>query len=182
MNKFYTQSGDDGFTNLLGEGRVEKHHERIEAVGTLDEASAAIGLARRLSKGDRIDEILLSAQRDLYHMMAEVASTQEAAERFRKIGPKQIEWLEEITDQITNQINTPNEFIIPGDSLGGAAISIARTVVRRAERRIAQLLHANQLDNQYLLKYLNRLSSLCFILELYENQLEDPKTPTLAKS
>jgi cob(I)alamin adenosyltransferase len=182
MNKFYTQTGDDGFTNLLGEGRVEKHHARIEAVGTIDEASAAIGFARRFSKDKKTDEILLRVQRDLYLMMSEIASTPENAERFRKIESKQIRQLEIFTDEISKLVELPSEFIIPGDSVAGAAISIARTVVRRAERRVAQLLHANEIDNPYLLRYLNRLSSLCFILELYENQMEDSKPPTLAKS
>jgi cob(I)alamin adenosyltransferase len=182
MNKFYTQSGDDGFTNLLGEGRVEKHHKRIEAVGTIDEASAAIGLARRLSKHKNTDEILLTVQRDLYLMMSEIASTPENAERFRIIGTKQVNWLEEITDELSKRIEIPKEFIIPGDTLAGAAVSIARTVVRRAERRVSQLFLTNELENSQLLRYLNRLSSLCFILELHENQVEESLPPTLAKS
>lgn len=181
MNKFYTQNGDDGFTNLIGEGRVEKYHGRIEAVGVIDEASAAIGLARRLSKDKNTDEIFLSVQRDLYQVMSEIASTSENAERFRKITSKQVRWLEVKTDQISNLIENPNEFIIPGDTLAGAAISLARTVVRRAERRVSQLFLANELENPELLRYLNRLSSLCFVLELHENQLGETKPPTLAK-
>lgn len=182
MNKFYTQSGDDGFTNLLGEGRVGKYHEQIEAVGTIDEATAAIGLARRLSKNKKIDETLLAVQRDLYLMMSEVASTHDTTERFRKIDSKHVDWLENITDQLSNLIEIPNDFIIPGDTLGGAAISLARTIVRRAERRVAQLIHSNALENLQLLRYLNRLSTLCFTLELYENQLENSGPPTIAKS
>jgi cob(I)alamin adenosyltransferase len=182
MNKFYTQTGDDGFTSLLGEGRVEKSHARIEAIGSIDEASAAIGFARRVSKDNQTDEILLDAQRDLYLIMAEIAATPENAERFRKIEAPQIDLLEENLERISKHIEIPAEFIIPGDSLSGAAIAIARTVVRRAERRVAQLLISNEITNPYLLQYLNRLSSLCFALELYENQIEGQGSPTLAKA
>lgn len=182
MNKFYTQTGDDGFTNLLGEGRVEKYHARIEAVGTIDEASAALGFARRVSKNKHTDELLLIAQRDLYLIMAEVAATPENAERFRKVDQTQIDLLEKNLDQIGQLIEIPGEFIIPGDTLAGAAIAVARTIVRRAERRVSQLLISKEIDNPFLLRYLNRLSSLCFVLELYENQVEGQVSPTLAKS
>lgn len=182
MNKFYTQTGDDGFTSLLGEGRVEKYNDRIEAVGTIDEASATLGLARRLSNYELADTLLLKVQRDLYLIMAEVAAMPDNAERFRSIDSKHIKWLEEMTDNLSSKMTLPNEFIIPGDTLAGAAMSIARTVVRRAERRIAQLLLADEIQNQNILRYLNRLSSLCFILELLENQAENPNSPTFAKN
>jgi cob(I)alamin adenosyltransferase len=181
MSKFYTQTGDDGHTGLLGEGRVEKYHNRIEAVGTIDEASATLGFARRLSKYKDTDDLLLRVQRDLYSIMAEVAATPENTEQFRSIESAQVTWLEEKTDILSKSIDLPNEFIVPGDSTAGAAISIARTVVRRAERRIAKLIITNEIDNQNILRYLNRLSSLCYILELLENQADGSKSQTIAK-
>ena len=129
---FYTSKGDDGTTNLLGEGRVAKYHARIEAVGTLDESTAALGLARAQCADPHSSEILLHAQRDLYRLMAEVAATPENAEQFRFIDSTRIAWLEEETDALSKLVEMPKEFILPGDSKAGAALSLARTIVRRA--------------------------------------------------
>jgi ATP:cob(I)alamin adenosyltransferase len=114
-----------------------------------------------------MSELLVSIQRDLYDLMAEVGATPENAARFRKIDDAQVTWLETKTDQLGDQVVLPREFILPGDTPGGAALSVARTVVRRAERRMARLLHNQQIENPHLLRYLNRLSSLCFVLELW---------------
>lgn len=181
MTQFYTRSGDDGYTGLLGEGRAPKYHPRLEAVGTLDEASAALGLARATCRGDENARLLLAAQRDLYGLMAEIAATPENAARFRHATPERLAWLEAATDRLSGLVNMPNEFIVPGDSASGAALALARTIVRRAERQVAHLLHENELENFELLRYLNRLSSLCFVLELLENQLAGKGVPTLAK-
>jgi len=177
---FYTSKGDDGTTNLLGEGRVAKYHARIEAVGTLDESTAALGLARAQCADPHSGAILLHAQRDLYRLMAEVAATPENAEQFRFIDSARIAWLEEQTDALSKLVEMPKEFILPGDSVAGAALSLARTIIRRAERRVVELFDAGEITNPDLQRYLNRLSSLCFVLELLENQAAGHKT-TLAK-
>jgi cob(I)alamin adenosyltransferase len=182
MTKFYTKSGDDGYTGLLGEGRVPKYDPRTEAVGSLDEATAALGMARAVCKAVQTAPILLTIQRDLYHLMAEISATPENAARFRKITPERVSWLEEQTDQISTLVTLPNEFIVPGDTPEGAALALARTMIRRAERRVAYLLHQGLVENPELLRYLNRLSSLCFVLELLENQVAGKSDPTLAKS
>jgi cob(I)alamin adenosyltransferase len=181
MTPFYTRTGDDGFTGLLGEGRVPKYHPRTEAVGTLDEATAALGMARASCQAEGTGTLLVSIQRDLYKVMAEVSATPETAEQFRSIGQEQVDWLETNTDAISQMVEMPQEFILPGDSPAGATISLARTIVRRAERQMAQLLHSGEIENQYLLRYLNRLSSLCFVLELEENKAFGQAHPTLAK-
>lgn len=181
MGKFYTGTGDDGFTGLLGPGRVPKNHPRTEAIGAVDEASAALGVARAAGRSEQARHLILIVQRDLYHIMAEIAATPENTERFRTIGPDRVLWLEENTDALSQVVQLPNEFIVPGDSPAGAAFAVARTVVRRAERRLAELWHAGELENESLLPYLNRLSSLCFVLELMENQLAGTSSPTLAK-
>ena len=184
---FYTAKGDDGTTGLLGEGRVPKYHVRMEAVGTLDEASAALGLARAqceapTPKGTlQTPRILLEVQRDLYKLMAEVAATPENAEKFRGIDEERVKWLEQTTDELSKVVGMPKEFILPGDTLGGAALSLARAVIRRAERRVVELYDGDVVVNQHLQRYLNRLSSLCFVLELLENQHSGRKT-SLAKS
>jgi cob(I)alamin adenosyltransferase len=176
MSPLYNGRGDDGTTGWLGEGRLPKHHPRIEALGTLDEASAALGLARALARDSGTGTTLIGIQRDLYAMMSEVAASPEQAGQFRKLDSSRVEWLESLAEALQARTGTPGGFILPGDSPGGAALSLARTIVRRAERRIAELLDRGELSNRVLLQYLNRLSSLCFALELLENQAADQQT------
>ena len=113
--------------------------------------------------------------------MSEIAAKPENAARFRLIDAGRVAWLEENTDRISSMLEMPREFILPGDSPAGAAIAVARTLVRRAERRVAELFHQRIIENQELLRYLNRLSSLCFVLELLENAAAGKSGPTLAK-
>jgi cob(I)alamin adenosyltransferase len=181
MSKLYTGQGDDGYTRRLGEGRLPKHHPVTEAIGSIDEASAALGIARAASQAPETGPLLLEVQRDLYHLMAEVAATPKNAPRFRVIDEERILWLEKQTDLVGEMILLPDEFIVPGDSSAGAAIALARTIVRRAERRVTQLVLENEIESPNLLKYLNRLSSLCFALEILENQTAGKSKNTLAK-
>jgi len=176
---FYTRRGDDGTTGLLGKGRVPKFHLRIEALGTLDESNATLGLARASVHDPRSAPLMLNVQRDLYRLMAEVAAPPEHADQFR-FDEGRVQWIEEQTDLLSKTVEMPDEFIIPGDSIGGASLSLARAVVRRAERRVAELLDAKEITNSSLQQYLNRLSSLLFVLELIENQTAGKHT-TLAK-
>jgi cob(I)alamin adenosyltransferase len=178
--KFYTRTGDDGTTGLLGEDRVSKDHPRIEALGALDEASAALGLARASCLAPQTPPILREVQRDLYKLMAEVAATPENADKFKGIDATRVEWIEEQADEIETIVSLPKEFILPGDTPSGAALSLARAVVRRAERRVTELFQLKELANTELLRYLNRLSSLCFLLEILENQVAGRDT-SLAK-
>jgi cob(I)alamin adenosyltransferase len=177
---FYTRTGDDGTTSLLGEDRVSKDHPRIEALGALDEASAALGLARASCQASQTPPILREVQRDLYRLMAEVAATPKNAEKFRGIDAARVTWIEERADAIQSIVSMPKEFILPGDTPSGAALSLARAVVRRAERRVTELFTLEHVSNPELLRYLNRLSSLCFVLELLENQAAGRST-SLAK-
>jgi cob(I)alamin adenosyltransferase len=180
MTRFYTRSGDQGYTGLLGEGRVPKYHARLEAVGNIDEASATLGFARSLCKQE-VNAMLIAVQRDLYLIMGEIASLPENAARFRAMDANRVAWLEEQVDRLSSQVTLPKEFIVPGDTTAGAAFAMARTVVRRAERCTAILAHQGEIENPDLLRYLNRLSSLCFILELVENQSTGKETPTQVK-
>lgn len=178
--KFYTGTGDDGTTGLLGEGRVSKTDARIEALGALDESTAALGLARAQANDPRSGKILLEAQRDLYKLMAEVAATPEQADKFHAIDAGRVAWLEAQIDTLAPGTNMPREFIIPGDTLAGAALSLARAFIRRAERRVVDLVNTGDISNPELSRYINRLSSLCFVLELVENKVAG-KVTTLAK-
>jgi cob(I)alamin adenosyltransferase len=180
-SQLYTRTGDDGFTGLLGEGRVAKYMPQPEAYGTVDEASAAIGIARAGALSMRGKELMLAAQRDLYWMMAELAATQQVAPQFRRIDAERVRWLESATDEITALIVMPKEFVVPGDTLSGAHLDLARTIVRRAERVVVKLVHDGLVENVELVRYLNRLSSLLFVLGLYESALAGVTTVTLAK-
>ncbi len=169
IQKFYTTTGDDGSTGLLGEGRVPKDHPRMEAIGAIDEAGACLGLARAHAQAPQAAAFLEEVQRHLYRLMAEVAATPENAAQFRSIGSEQVAWLEARIAEIGESVPAPKAFILPGDSVGGAYLDLARTVVRRAERRLAALIRSGEVENRELLRYLNRLSSLCYALELLEN-------------
>ncbi len=182
MPGFYTRKGDSGYTGVLGEGRLPKNHPRLEAIGSIDEATAAIGVARSQVVTPGLDNIVIVIQRDLYHLMGEIAATPENVRKFRVIDADRVSWLEEQIEILGAEIEMPKDFIVPGDSRSGAAFAMARTLVRRAERKVSELFHENQIDNLELLRYLNRLSSLCFILELAENQNAGIAFPTLASS
>jgi cob(I)alamin adenosyltransferase len=173
---WYTATGDDGTTALLGDRRVPKYHPQPDAYGTVDEASAALGSARALVTEPRMREVLLTVQRDLYRMMSELAATPEAAPQFRAIDAGRVRWLEGITDSFGSEVVMPREFVVPGDTAAGAALDLARTVVRRAERIAAKLCDDGLCANSEILRYLNRLSSLCFVLA----RLEDGES-TLAR-
>lgn len=175
-------TGDDGFTSLLGAGRVAKDAERMEALGAVDETNAALGIARNFCRSPKASEILLRVQRDLYGLMAEVAATPENAAAFRTIHAARVEWLEEQIERIDHWVQMPGEFIVPGDTPAGAFLDLARTVARRAERRAAALFHKGELQNIEILRYLNRLSTLVFAMELLENQVAGKDRPTLAKT
>jgi cob(I)alamin adenosyltransferase len=180
MSSIYTRAGDDGTTGVLGENRLPKYHVRMETLGVLDEASAVLGLARVQITDPQTGNLLKDAQRDLYTIMAEVAATPENAQQFQSMALQRVEWLESQVDAIAALAPIPTEFILPGDSVAGAALDLARTVVRRAERRVAELLDKGEIKNRVTLQYLNRLSSLCFALEVFENA-QAGKPTSLAK-
>ena len=181
MTKFYTKTGDEGFTGRLGEGRLPKNHVLIEAIGTIDEATSALGLARAQVCLGGLNDTLVKVQKDLYHIMAELSATPANAEKFRVIEAAHLAWLEAEIERYTSSVQAASEFIVPGDTLSGSALALARTIVRRAERRVVELQHIEQFENPIILPYLNRLSSLCFVLELLENQRGTGSGQTLAK-
>lgn len=181
MPTFYTRRGDDGSTGLLGEGRVAKYDLRMETLGAIDEANAALGLARATCVSGKVKEITLAIQRDLYRLMAETAATEETAAQFHAIDDPKVDWLETMTDQLSSEVSIPREFIVPGDTVPGAALDMARTIVRRAERRMTELLARGDVHNPNLIQYLNRLSSLLFVMELVENKAGGNPEITRAK-
>jgi cob(I)alamin adenosyltransferase len=179
-SQFYTRAGDDGHTGLLGPERVPKYDPRPEAYGAVDEAQAALGLARASDCTARTAEIVLDIQRDLYTLMAELAAS--AGSPFAgSIAASHVIQLEGWIAELETRLEMPQEFVVPGDSNPGAALHLARTVVRRAERLAVRLVHEGTLDNVQVVRYLNRLSSLLFVLALAEDQAATGTTPTRAK-
>jgi cob(I)alamin adenosyltransferase len=168
MAKVTTRAGDTGYTSLLGEQRVPKYDIRPEAFGTVDEATSALGLARAQSDDPKVRDIILTAQRDLYMLMAELATPPENRDAAGfHIVAERVTWLEDVEDDLKEEVEIPNKFIIPGDSVVGAALDLARTIIRRAERLTARLDHQGALGESEALRYLNRLSDMVFILARY---------------
>jgi cob(I)alamin adenosyltransferase len=166
--RIYTARGDQGTTDLLGE-RVGKDDPRIELLGALDETTSAIGLGRSLAAFDGANEMLVTTQRDLYQIMAELAFIDEVRPDSLRLRAERVDWLEASIEQIQAQVELPRAFVVPGDTTAGATLDVARTVARRAERLAVALAHAETIGNPEILRYLNRLSSLLFILARAED-------------
>jgi cob(I)alamin adenosyltransferase len=179
MATYFTRKGDDGFSGLLREGRTSKSDLVFETLGSIDEASAALGMARSICKTVEAARVI-QIQRDLYGLMGEVASSPDHSSKFRVMDAARVEWLESQTMQAASLVEVPREFIVPGDSPAGAAFDLARTVVRRAERRLVELFQRGDIQNPDILRYINRLSSLCFVLEQLENKAAGVTKTTLA--
>lgn len=158
-----TRTGDDGRTSLWGRERVAKHDPRIAVVGDLDEAQSAMGLARALTKKRAVATELLALQRGLYALMAEVATSPEKEPPLR-VGPDEVAALEAITERLRERAGVPAEFVLPGGDAAGAAIDVSRGIARRAERGVVRLLDDGIIANRDVLRYLNRLSDVLFVL------------------
>jgi len=179
--KLYTGVGDEGYTSLLGRDRVPKYDIRPEAYGTVDEASSALGVARATVKDAQTAEIILGVQRDLYAMMADLATLPEATTRPPWLHSQSTDCLEALIARLESTVELPPAFIVSGDSVTGAYLDLARTMIRRAERLVARLQHEGKLRNDEPLRYLNRLSSLLFLLARLEDKAAGAETFTLAR-
>ena len=165
MAKVTTGTGDDGYTGLLGATRVAKYAPIPELLGAVDEATSALGLARALTSDVEAKDLLLHVQRTLYTLMAEIATPPENQEAVGfHTTPEQVAWLETTEADLKTRVTIPNKFIIPGDTTDGAALDVARTVIRRAERLAVRLWHEGIITNPEIVRYLNRCSDFVFIL------------------
>jgi cob(I)alamin adenosyltransferase len=167
--KIYTRKGDDGTTGLYGGGRVPKDSAAPQAYGAVDEAQAALGVARALcERGGELDQLLVGLERDLWVLMAELAT--EPANRHKlddgatRVTPEMVEALELQIDSVSERFDPPTEFVVPGETQVAAVLDVARTVVRRAER--ASLGAA--VDGSHVVPYLNRLSDLVWTLARWQ--------------
>jgi cob(I)alamin adenosyltransferase len=172
--KTFNKRGDGGETSLLYGVRVAKNDPHCEAYGTVDEANSALGLARALSQNKRIQGILFQVQQDLFTLSAELATPKERYAEFvqkhRGVSQEMVHQLEDIITELENEIEMPHSFIIPGSTVSPAALDLARTIIRRAERRVVDLKEMEQVANEELPKYLNRLADLIFTLARYEEK------------
>jgi cob(I)alamin adenosyltransferase len=182
LAQVYTKTGDEGETGLLYGGRVSKTDPRVEAYGTVDEATAALGLARAMADDQRVKELLLRLQRDLFTVAAELATTPDQYETFRKnfkpITPEFTTFLENCIEDLKPDTPLPRAFIIPGATGASAALDLARTILRRAERHTVALKISGLLANQETLRYLNRMGDLLFILARYLDREQPPEIVT----
>jgi len=177
--RIYTARGDTGQTDLLGE-RVEKDDPRIDVIGTLDETTSSIGLGRALARVPETNDRLKTVQRDLYQVMAELAFTDETRPDSLHFAADRTSWLESELERLSAAIELPREFVLPGETAAGAALDVARTVSRRAERQAVALTREGVIGNPEIVRSLNRLSSLLFMLARAED-LRDTDLLELAK-
>jgi cob(I)alamin adenosyltransferase len=169
MPRIYTRTGDDGTTGLLYGGRISKHDPATEAYGTTDEAVAALGLARALAEEPTLKEELLALQRELFVVGADLATN--PAERSKLeagislVTPEMALRLEQRIDDLVRARPLPETFVVPGATPVSAALDVARSVVRRAERHVVGLMgEPDRETSPEAPRYLNRLSDLLFVL------------------
>jgi len=180
MPRIYTKTGDDGTTGLLYGGRVSKADRVPEACGTVDEAVALLGLARAHSDDAALEDGLLEVQRELFVLGADLATN--PAERTRLepgvslVTPEMVERLETWIDELVLAHPPARAFVVPGANPVSACLDVARSVTRRAERRVVHLRDSGAEVNDAVLRYLNRLSDLLFVLARIEAGEAEPRS------
>jgi cob(I)alamin adenosyltransferase len=167
--KIYTRKGDDGTTGLLFGGRVRKDDLAPEAYGAVDEAQAALGVARaETGEGSELDRLLVRLERDLWVVMAELATARENRGKLDAgvslVTVEMVDGLEPIIDDLTGRFDTPTEFVVPGQNRLSALLDVARTAVRNAERRALPA----AADGSHVVPYLNRLSDLLWTMARWQ--------------
>jgi len=167
--KIYTKTGDDGTTSLFSGGRVKKNDLRVEAYGTVDELNSHVGVVRAHNPTRASFNNLEKVQNHLFRLGADLATPLDAKPDWLvRVDEEAVLWLEESIDKATEQLEPLKNFILPGGSPAAAHLHVARTVCRRAERLVVSLAEEETI-NEWVLKYLNRLSDWLFTLARYEN-------------
>jgi cob(I)alamin adenosyltransferase len=169
MVKIYTRKGDDGTTGLWYGGRVAKSDSRPEAYGSVDEAASALGLCRAAAHdNDELYADILRIQNELFVAGAELATAPEAAQRLEpgvsKVTEQMVQQLESDIDRYMERVNLPPKFVIPGGTELSARLDVARTAIRRAERRVSAMQANGELADDTVLRYLNRVSDTVYAM------------------
>jgi cob(I)alamin adenosyltransferase len=177
--KIYTRKGDDGTTGLWYGGRVAKSDARPEAYGSVDEAASALGLCRAAARdNEELYADILRMQNELFIVGAELATAPEAASRLEpgvsKVTPEMVDALEEVIDRYMARVDLPPKFVIPGGTELSARLDVARTAVRRAERRVSAMHTDGQLPDDTVLRYLNRASDAVYAMARFSDE-PDPE-------
>jgi cob(I)alamin adenosyltransferase len=176
MPKIYTRKGDDGTTGLWYGGRVPKSHLRTESYGTLDEAASALGLARAVCRDERLGSDILRVQHELFVAGAELATAPEARDRLEPgvslITDEMVTRLEAGIDAYMEEVDLPPKFVIPGGTELSARLDFARSVLRRAERRVVELAQQGELGDSFMPRYLNRASDFLFAMARFADEPE----------
>jgi cob(I)alamin adenosyltransferase len=174
MVKIYTRKGDDGSTSLWYGGPVAKDDVHTEAYGTLDEATSALGLARAKCQDAPLAADILRLQNELFVAGAELATGPEARGRLEpgvsRMEDDMVGWLEERIDAYMSRVDLPPKFVIPGGTELSAQLDVARTVLRRAERRIVALARTGALEGSVAVRYVNRASDLLFAMARFADE------------
>ena len=167
MSKVYTRTGDRGKTNLYTGERVSKDSLRVEAYGSVDEADSVLGQARAFAVHENVKSTIYKLQKDLWMLMADVASVGNEP----NIKPEDVTELERLIDSYTESLQPLDHFLVPGETKSESFLNAARSVVRRAERAMWRL-NESEPVNEVDIRYLNRLSDLCFTLGRYESEVK----------
>ena len=177
-----TRTGDTGETSLFGKPRVSKTDPRIEALGDLDETQSVIGIARAVAPRSSLGRELLELQRGLYLAMAEVATPQEDVERLpQRLDDAAIAALDRVIETVRGKRRIEGRFVVPGENAISAALDHARTVARRAERRVVECVVSGRVSGVILLPWLNRLSDVLFVLARSVDDAPAAKTAKKAR-
>jgi cob(I)alamin adenosyltransferase len=180
--RIYTRTGDNGTTGLIGGKRVSKDSPCIEATGMLDELNAQLGIVRSHTLPGEVGEILYGIQDTLFTIGAELATPEGADRRSEPIRDEDVQKLEKQIDHFESMLPPLKKFVLPGGTISGAALHLSRAVARRAERACVALSRTQTVDKQ-IVRYLNRLSDLLFVLARYvnhQNSLPEPN-PTFGR-
>ncbi len=178
LTKIYTRKGDDGTTGLGSRTRVSKDALRVRAYGTVDELNAWLGLALALGISDRLHEPLRMIQNELFNLGAELSFPEQESRQSQvpRIEAAVVERLEKLIDEINQDLDPLENFILPGGTPGSGLLHVARTVCRRAEREVVALANEEPIG-QFVLPYINRLSDVLFVMARFENREQDvPET------
>jgi cob(I)alamin adenosyltransferase len=175
MVKIYTRKGDDGTTGLWYGGRVPKSDIRPEAYGSVDEAASALGVCRAAARENQeLYDDILRMQNELFVAGAELATAPDAAGRLEagvsKVTPQMVDHLETVIDRYMDRVDLPPKFVIPGGTELSAHLDVARTAVRRAERRVSAMRESGQLPDDTVLRYLNRASDAVYAMARFADE------------
>jgi cob(I)alamin adenosyltransferase len=170
--RIYTKKGDDGSTGLLYGGRVSKDDIRTDVYGTIDETVSALGVARAGGLVERVEDIVIRLQREMFVAGAHLATAESNQPKLKagvsRVTPDMTERVERDVDELTTEHPLPQEFILPGETAGSAGLDLARSTIRRAERRAVTMDREGLMPDPEILRWLNRVSDLLFVLARYQ--------------